>query len=200
MQLTKFLTLLFSVTCYTTFSQLPTEVTKSVDGFIIYTSEIVHDSVPQDVIFFPYEIDTALNLRVNFTNFLEKKARDVGYFMYFKNMRHTQPYVYNHLKTYNRSIDTSKYLIRTRLKNVCMGMNKLKSYSLAFPSLVDPFDSETVVSFGVILYEEYGKNEGYQNIRKFSINFDNKTYELSYKDLGNEYGTRKSFLPFIFKE
>jgi hypothetical protein len=200
MQLTKILTLLFSIISYTAFSQRFTEITKSVEGFIIYTSTIVHDSVPQDVIFFPYEIDTSLNLRVNFINFLEKKATDVGYFMYFKNMRHTQPFIYNHLKTYNRSIDTSKYLIKTRLKNVCIGMNKISSYSLAFPSLVDPFDTETIVSFGVILYEDYGKDAGPQDIRKFSMNFDNKTYELSYKNLGNEYGTRKAFLPFIFKE
>jgi hypothetical protein len=200
MQLTKFFTLLLSATYYTAFSQLPTDVTKSVEGFIIYTSEIVHDSVPQDVIFFPYEIDTAQNLRVNFTNFLEKKATDVGYFMYFKNMRHTQPYVYTHLKTYNRSIDTSKYVIKTRLKNTCIAMDKLTSYSLAFPTLVDPNDTETVISFGIILYEDYGKDKGLQYIRKFSMNFNDKTYELSYKDLENEYGTRKSFLPFIFKE
>jgi hypothetical protein len=200
MQLKTILILLFLANCYQVFSQHPTSIVKTVEGFIVYSSEIVHDSVPQDVIFFPYKMDKNLNLDMNFKHFIEKEPNTIGYFMYFQNMRHSQPHIYRNLENCCDIIDTSTYLIKTRLKTACMAMDKISTYSLAFPSLGDSFDGGTIVSGGIILYEAYKMPDYPQKVKKFSIILDTHTFELSYKDLSSEFGMTIAFLPFVFKK
>lgn len=169
---------------------------QSIEGIIIYCSEFQHDSIPQDVVFIPYKLDKKLPLLMNIKNCLEKDTNQVGHFMSFDVMRHTQPFINDFLEICDTTFNNDEYLITASLKYACTEMPKVLSESLSFPTLIENFNRcETKVSAGVFLFEKFNKNEGKQTIRHLSLIIGDSIYGLKYERSYRYLSQKLIFLP-----
>jgi hypothetical protein len=143
-------------------------IIKPIEGVLFYSNELVFDSVPQDVIFIPYNINEGCSVENNIEECL--KSTNTGYFLFFNVMRHTQPFIYDFLNEIPFTVDTNKWTIKERLSKACFNMPKIALTSVNFPVLGSqiPSESDISVTAGKIIFRELNEKD---------IEIDAKVYE-----------------------
>jgi hypothetical protein len=209
MQLRHFLTIFLILTISTLFSQNNKRL-KMVEGIVMFYIHEIHNSVPEDIVFIPYNIDRTKSLKENAKICFE--ANTIGYFMYFQNMRHTQPFVSMRLSELN-DIDSTKYLIAKSLRQSCEMMQVDTLSTDNFPTTMpDNISScQIAISCGAIIFDE-SLIEGYKKDKDLSYNesllpcqidIDNKKVEFKYHQYYYNhliFGMSLSFLPILLNK
>jgi hypothetical protein len=78
--------------CSTSFAQTD-KVIKSFEGIFLYSNQFMHGSIPQDVIFIPFDIDEHKSVIDNIADCLNSTTK--GYFIGFQQMSFTQSFYFN---------------------------------------------------------------------------------------------------------
>ena len=180
---------------------------KAISGFIIYNKKMVNDSIPYDVVFIPAEIDKNINLEKNIKKSLFDSSNHEGYFMYFQNMRVTQPNIKHTLSC----IDTSSFLMIENLKRCMQALEVQKAMGHDFPDSLpgnQPIDCDTEISMGTIVFDNsestmnfFKRNNMLRKekiLKEFTLTIDNESQKIKYAQFGyiNHLGSNICFLPF----
>lgn len=206
MQLTKYF-LVFFIFSIAPINEIFGQGIKAISGFIIYNKKMVNDSVPYDVVFIPAEIDKNMNLEKNIKKSLFDSASHEGYFMYFQNMRVTQPFVKESLP----DIDTSGFLIIENLKKCMKALEVQIAKGHDFPDSLPgnkPIECEIEISMGTIIFDnsestinffrKVGMLREEKILKELSITINGKSNKLKYAQFGyiNHLGSNLCFLPY----
>ncbi len=206
MQLTKYF-LVFFIFFVTPINKIFGQRFKAISGFIIYNKKMVNDSIPYDVVFIPAEIDKNINLEKNIKKSLFDSSSHEGYFMYFQNMRVTQPFIKHALS----GIDTSGFLMIENLKKCMQALEVQKAKGHDFPdSLPDnqPIDCDTEISMGTIVFDnsestmeifrKYDMLRKEKNLKELTMIINNESKKIKYAQFGynRHLGSNLCFLPF----
>lgn len=175
---------------------------KAKKGFILYDLSLLIDSMPQEVIFIPYQIDESKKLSDNLSECLKDSLNSKGYFLFFSVMRHTQPYILDFLKSIEKPIDTSFFKVHFRLRHVINEMETLDAKAINFPVSFGIMEKSNLkLSAGVMLYEEFRNsdlNVKNSDLKEFYLDFDSVNYKIIYSNNATQFGLKLCFLPYIF--
>ena len=209
MQLVHLLIVAFLVTQLSPLLSQEVNQLKLVEGIVMFNTDEVHSSIPEDVVFIPCKIDISKSLQENVKACLE--ANNVGYYMYFQNMRHTQVSVRRRLAKID-NIDTTRYLIRSSLGQSCalMGLDTLSVDNFPRAMPVNNSPCQIFVSCGGIIFNEamiesYKKGTSLTDSLLLSCQIDigNKKNNLNYHQYYYDvlvFGMRLAFLPIVLNK
>ena len=135
------------------------KIIKPFEGILFYSNEFIFDSVPQDVIFIPYNINEDRSVENNIEDCL--KSTNTGYFLFFNVMRHTQPFINDFLNEIPFAIDTNKWTIKEKLSKACFNIPKIALTSVNFPVFGSQIPTESNISAtaGKIIFRELNEKD-----------------------------------------
>lgn len=175
---------------------------KVVEGIIIFDPQIGDYPMPQDIVLIPFVADKNISFEENIRKGLIGNL--MSYFMYFQNIRHTQPSVFTRLDCLRENIDTSFCIVKSRLKPACEEMRTIEIDAVRFPGLGAAVDCKVKVSLGKIIFKEgepYLNDAGSQIKRnqqhQFSLILNNQQIVMNYKNDSRYFGLAVSFLPIV---
>ena len=180
-----------------------------MEGILIYNVDEVEDSIPLDIIFIPFQVKKNENLRSNAIQCFSEKS--ISYFMYFRNMRHTQSALVSYLGLMD-TCDRTKFVINSRLKAVLQTLKPLNGKAIGFPSVpyLNKSNCNVEILVGAILFDkslvDYYKKQSYFTnnpiVNNFNLNFDNSITEIKYYQytFSDSLGMRLAFLPILLPD
>ncbi len=183
-------------------AQLSSSSIKIIEGVIMFDPRVGDYPMPQDIVFIPFKIDKKNNLENNVKIALE--IASTSYFMYFQNMRHTQPFIFAHLDSLSDNADTAFCSVRSSLLAACKDMQTIEMDAIRFPGLGAAVDCKVKVSLGKIIFKEgepYLSDANSQSKRsqqhQFSLALNNQHLVMNYKNDGRYFGLAVAFLPIV---